>query len=252
MQLPLAVTDAKSVLQLLFKIITAPLWFFDAVDKESLVLAIPHGFRRGLLKVLFWPTLLWTMLLHRAMPNDRRWWDRIDHRVIIGALPLRRQIEMLSGVERVTGVINFCDEFAGHADYERAGIRQLRLPTLDYCSPTTQQLETGLDFIRKQPVGGSVYVHCKAGRGRAGTMLMAYLMDDKGLSPAEAQARLSAARPHVSPRLYKRPSIREMHRRAQQRALMQRADALRQAQAQAAQAQAAQPQPAGAPPEQPM
>ena len=77
---------------------------------------------------------------------------------------------------------------AGHPEYEAAGIRQLRLPTLDYCSPTTQQLEAGLDFIRRQPAGGSVYVHCKAGRGRAGTMLMAYLIDAKRMSPTQAQA----------------------------------------------------------------
>ena len=113
--------------------------------------------------------------------------------------------------------------------YDSHGMRQLRLPTLDYCSPTTQQvrndacgvlafgacgqrrwrarlvtdgadeprptlharaqLEAGLDFIRRQPPGASVYVHCKAGRGRAGTMLMAYLMDGRGLTPSEAQVR---------------------------------------------------------------
>ena len=41
-----------------------------------------------------------------------------------------------------------------------------------FCSPTCFfQVENGLDFIRKQPPGGTVYVHCKAGRGRAGTMV---------------------------------------------------------------------------------
>ena len=118
--------------------------------------------------------------------------------------------------------VNFCDEFAGHREYEGAGIRQLRLPVLDYCSPTAQQLENGLEFIREQPAGGCTYVHCKAGRGRAGTMAMAYLMTDRGLAPADAQAELSRVRPHVSPRLWKRPSVREMHRRNQQRMLLQR------------------------------
>ena len=70
-------------------------------------------------------------------------------------------------------------------------MRQLRLPVLDYCAPSTQQLETGLDFIRRQPQGGTVYVHCKAGRGRAGTMLMAYLMDSRGITPQQAQELLS-------------------------------------------------------------
>ena len=218
-------SDAMSMVMLvfkkLFKIITAPLWFFDAVDKEAFVLSIPLPIRRRLLKVMFWPTLMWTLLLHNAMPDKRRWYDRVDAKVIIGALPLKRQLDTLSRIERVTGVINFCDEFSGHPDYERYGMRQLRLPTLDYCAPTTQQLEAGLDFIRRQPAGGTVYVHCKAGRGRAGTMLMAYLMDERGLSPEKAQHALSEARPHVSPRLWRRPSVREFHRRSQQRALLQ-------------------------------
>jgi len=222
----------KQIIKMLVSILTAPLWFFDAVDKEAFILSMPFGFRKRMLKIMFWPTLAWTILLHRAMPDQRRWYDRVDSRVIIGALPLKRHLETLARVERVTGLINFCDEWEGHDEYPRLGMRQLRLPTLDYCAPTTQQLETGLDFIRRQPAGGSVYVHCKAGRGRAGTMLMAYLMDEGRLTPTEAQAKLSAVRPHVSPRLWRRPSVRELHRRAQQRALMaQQAQAQAQAQA---------------------
>jgi len=201
--------------------LTAPLWFFDAVDKESVVMSIPYGVRRRLLKIMFGPTLAWTILLHRTMPDQRRWYDRVDERVIIGALPLKRQLPTLVNVERVTGVLNFCDEFPGLPEYEAASVRQLRLPTLDYCSPTAQQLENGLEFIRKQPPGGCVYVHCKAGRGRAGTMVMAYLVADKGMSPLQAQEHLSRIRPHVSPRLWKRATVREMHRRTQQRLLAQ-------------------------------
>ena len=231
------------LLKAVVKVLTAPLWFFDKVDKEAFVLSIPLPIRKQLLRIMFWPTLWWTILLHNLMPDKRRWYDRVDPRVIIGALPLKRHLEMLARVERVTGIINFCDEFAGHSEYERVGMRQLRLPTLDYCSPTAQQLEAGLDFIRRQPPGGSVYVHCKAGRGRAGTMLMAYLIEDKGLNPQEAQEALSAARPHVSPRLWKRPSVRELHRRVQQRTLMRAQQA---AQAAAASQQQQQQQQAAA------
>ena len=108
---------------------------------------------------MFLPTLLWTIFLHRAMPDQRRWYDRLDNRVIIGALPLKRQIDALSRVERVTGVLNFCDEFAGHREYEGAGIRQLRLPVLDYCSPTAQQLENGpgsAGAVRVHPGGAAL------------------------------------------------------------------------------------------------
>ena len=149
-----------------------------------------------------------------------------------------------------------CDEFGGHPrEYARYRMRELRLPTMDYCSPTAQQVENGLDFIRRQPPGGTVYIHCKAGRGRAGTMSVAYLMAEKGLSPQQAQAALTAVRPHVSPRLWKRPTVRELYRRQRQRMLLQQQQAAQaaqaaqmQAQAQAAQMQAAQAQ-AAPPPE---
>ena len=50
---------------------------------------------------------------------------------------------------------------------------------------------------------------------RAGSMLIAYLMAEKDLSPALAQQELLRIRPHVSPRLWARPSVRELHRRRQ-------------------------------------
>ena len=82
----------SSVTHTIFKVLMAPLWFFDAVDKEAIIMSLPYGVRRTLLKVMFWPTLFWTMLLHKSMPEQRRWYDRIDERVIIGALPLKRQV----------------------------------------------------------------------------------------------------------------------------------------------------------------
>ena len=84
-------TDVRSAAKYLLNVLTAPLWFFDAVDKEKVVMSLPYAVRRFLLKALFYPTLFWTMLLHRVMPNERRWFDRVDSRVIIGALPLRRR-----------------------------------------------------------------------------------------------------------------------------------------------------------------
>ena len=106
----------KSLMKAAVSVLTAPLWFFDAVDKEAFILSLPLGFRRQMLRIMFWPTLMWTLLLHKLMPDKRRWYDRVDSRVIIGALPLKRDLSTLSRVERVTGVINFCDEFDGHAE----------------------------------------------------------------------------------------------------------------------------------------
>ena len=38
-------------------------------------------------------------------------------------------------------------------------------------------------------------------------MAMAYLITEKGMTPAQAQAELRRIRPHVSPRLWRRPLL---------------------------------------------
>ena len=95
-----ALSSARSMLRMLFSILSAPLWFFDAVDKEAFVTSIPLKLRRRILQVMFYPTLFWTILLHRMMPEQRRWYDRIDSRVIIGALPLKTDLPTLARVFR--------------------------------------------------------------------------------------------------------------------------------------------------------
>jgi hypothetical protein len=42
----------KAVLKTLMSVLTAPLWFFDAVDKEAFVMSIPVSVRRRLLKIM--------------------------------------------------------------------------------------------------------------------------------------------------------------------------------------------------------
>lgn len=48
----------------------------------------------------------------------------------------------------VRGVINTCEEFAGpQRTYAKHNITQIRLPCVDYCSPTLDQVETAMKFI---------------------------------------------------------------------------------------------------------
>jgi Dual specificity phosphatase, catalytic domain len=50
------------------------------------------------------------------------------------------------------------------------------IPLLDRSAPTTQQLETGVEFIRQNIAKGPVYVHCALGHGRSATFVIAYLV----------------------------------------------------------------------------
>lgn len=121
-----------------------------------------------------------TPQLHVGGQYRRRGWGRLRQRGI-------------------TAVVNVRTEF----DDEAAGIapqRYLYLPTPDDHPPSLEDLWTGVDFIRKELLrGGSVYVHCGAGVGRAPAMVAAYLVST-GLTADEAWARIREVRPFVRPK----------------------------------------------------
>jgi hypothetical protein len=63
----------------------------------------------------------------------------------------------------VRGVVNCCEEYMGPVKtYERHQIRHLHIPTVDYTSPTMEQIEEALAFIEEHVKRGeTVYIHCK-------------------------------------------------------------------------------------------
>lgn len=107
----------------------------------------------------------------------------------------------------VTAVVNMRVEF----DDNHAGIaprRYLYLPTIDDTAPTLSHLREGVEFITKElERGGSVYVHCASGVGRAPALAAAYLVST-GLSPEEAWHRIRAVRPFVRPTIAQVEQVR--------------------------------------------
>lgn len=174
-----------------------------------LLLMSSPRFNRLYARSVFYPTLAWNYMLARVL-KARRWWDRIDPHVIVGAYPFGRDVEGLYK-EGVRAVVNTCEEYAGPIlQYERHGIDQLRIPTTDFTHPRLKDTEQAVDFIQKHvEAGNSVYIHCKAGRARSATVAMCWLMKYRGLSIDEAQSRLLETRPHVHPQLTGRPVVRE-------------------------------------------
>lgn len=160
-------------------------------------------------RVTFAPTLAWNFLLARVF-RWRRWWDEIDPHVTMGAFPFSFDVPRL-GRAGIGAVVNTCEEYAGPvAAYRRAGIEQLRIPTVDFTPPTLEDVERAVAFMQKQIAQGrGVYVHCKAGRARSGTVVLCYLISAKGMTPEQAQERILHHRPHANPRLLQRPVVRE-------------------------------------------
>ncbi len=169
--------------------------------------------RRLVARWVYVPTLGYNVLLGRIL-RVRRWWSEVQPELIIGARPLRGDPQRLHRIG-VTGVVNLCEEFPGPvADYERLGIEQLWIPTTDFHHPPLADVEAGADFIQRHARrGGRVYVHCKAGRARSATVALWWLVKYRQHTPESAQRLLQGARPHVNPRIYRRPVIQELYRR---------------------------------------
>ncbi|MDA7978491.1 MAG: dual specificity protein phosphatase family protein [Pirellulales bacterium] len=164
-------------------------------------------------RLVFYPTLAWNFLLARIL-RVRRWWDRVDPLVIVGAYPFARDVAELHAAG-VRAVVNTCEEYNGPvAEYQQLQIEQLHIPTTDFTHPRLSDVERAVNFVQKHvEAEETVYIHCKAGRARSATIAICWLIKHRGMTPQAAQAKLLEARPHINPHLTQRPVVIEFANR---------------------------------------
>jgi len=155
-------------------------------------------------RVTYLPTLAYNLGMERL--SLRRWYDRIDNTVILGALPFRSAYtEKMVSAEKIGGVVSMNEDYElsmfSHQlpGWRNLGVDFLQLATVDiFHAPNQEKLERGVDFINSvAPTGQSVYVHCKAGRTRSATLVGCYLMTANGWTPEQAVQHMKERRPHV-------------------------------------------------------
>ncbi|NP_001171798.1 protein-tyrosine phosphatase mitochondrial 1-like [Saccoglossus kowalevskii] len=154
-------------------------------------------------RVLYYPTLLFNVVMSKV--SSRRWYDRIDSTVILGALPFRGITKQLVEDENVRAVITMNEEYEtrfwvnNKEEWEAAGVEQLRLTTQDFVgTPSSENVNKAVDFIYKyKEMNKSVYIHCKAGRTRSATITACYLMKDNGWNPQTAYNFIKSKRSHI-------------------------------------------------------
>jgi atypical dual specificity phosphatase len=154
-------------------------------------------------RLTFYPTLAYNITLNRLA--IRRWYDRIDDTVVLGALPWRTLTPQLLEGEKIKGVISMNEDFElahwvpSKQEWNNHGVEFLQLNTPDiFHAPTQEKLRRGVDFIKKfEGTGTSVYVHCKAGRTRSATLVGCYLIDKHRWEPKTAVEFMKSKRNHV-------------------------------------------------------
>eukprot|EP00457_Paulinella_chromatophora_P013126 gb/GEZN01013400.1/.p1 GENE.gb/GEZN01013400.1/~~gb/GEZN01013400.1/.p1 ORF type:complete len:245 (+),score=36.90 gb/GEZN01013400.1/:172-906(+) len=171
-------------------------------------------------RALFNVSLFYT--LNRNKLLGHRAYDRVLPRVILGAIPLQKQLPNLLQQEQVTSVLSVVQRFELEAgflwqpvspqEWTRAKVQQLVIDAPDFGPVPIAKLEQGADFLHKQlqkSTDGSIYVHCKAGRGRSTSVLLMYLTKHRGMDFDSAWSLLSTKRPQIHLNRGQKAAIKE-------------------------------------------
>ncbi|MBA3237768.1 MAG: dual specificity protein phosphatase family protein [Parachlamydiaceae bacterium] len=145
-------------------------------------------------------------------------WDTIlripesKTQIVLGALPIksallsRQDLETLKaeGIEAILSVTELFENQTTDGitsnpitpeEWVEADILQLQLGTPDFETIPLKTIQRGVEFIRWNIENGrSVYVHCKAGRGRSALILMCYLIRYQDMSSKQAYAHVQEHR----------------------------------------------------------
>lgn len=136
--------------------------------------------------------------LHRRRKGvSRRKLSEISPQLHVGGQHRKKGYQRL--LKRgITAIVNMREEKYSDVSKGIAGERHLHLPTIDHTPPSIEDLMRGVAFITEEIEvhGGKVYIHCRAGCGRAPSMAAAYLIST-GMTRKEALKFIKKVRPFI-------------------------------------------------------
>jgi len=121
-------------------------------------------------------------LLAQQSAEGIRNFYQVDPHVYRGAQPDREGLQFLAKLG-VTTVINLRQDGPGARREERlvteAGMKYVHVPMTGLTPPTDTEIKQILGLLEDQ-TSGAVFVHCKRGADRTGTVIAAYRVDHDG------------------------------------------------------------------------
>ena len=203
---PLITTLALSAIAM------ATLPFTIGVTAVGLTLAFfvsyPHRVPANLLYEIAVLDLIVRDKLSRIFPSLKQtWWHQITPGLYLGGIPLasRNHLEKIKslGVRHVLAILE-ADEAEKETffsaplkknDWQTAGIEYRRISCPDMTPPSLEELTEAAAWLsRRIEAGETVYINCKAGRGRSAMMVIAHLIYNQGMALKEAIAFLLSIR----------------------------------------------------------
>jgi predicted protein tyrosine phosphatase len=149
---------------------------------------IPLATRIGLA-----PYFIASWLLHRYFRRHNKPFSRIDDRLILGRRLSDREVKKLDGIN---AILDMTAEFPEPKEFLKLPYKNISL--LDWTSPTQNQLDEAVAFIREHKNNGTVYLHCALGLSRGACVAAAWLLvEGLAVNVEEAIDSLQRLRPGV-------------------------------------------------------
>ena len=126
-------------------------------------------------------TLGYNMLTNYMDPINCPWWSKIDNGLYLGAIPLQMYEHDAELNDLGVDIVLSCmEEFELSIDEDTWNSRQIEnilIESPDFLPVSLEKINLGVDIVKSALDNNkTIYVHCKAGKGRSVTIVMAYIL----------------------------------------------------------------------------
>lgn len=162
---------------------------------------------------LKWPIYQVSLFYTKKIIDQNHWWHKVpDQPIYIGALPLLEENHhsLLKDLN-VTHVLSILEPFeledsfiaspVKPGDWDALGIHATRLDAEDFKPVSQETLYKAVQSLNLilEHSKSTVYIHCKAGRGRSASILLTYLsLHRKNFTFEENYTFLQSIRPAIN------------------------------------------------------
>jgi atypical dual specificity phosphatase len=156
--------------------------------------------RRYIIHLLYdIPAFLIVILLKLLNNPLNSLYSQITEYSYIGCLPTSNDVIQLNRIG-IKYVVNMCAEYKGPIKtYQKYGIQELYLPTIDSTAPSLKSIEKAIEFLHQAYLKKEkMFIHCKCGMARSATILFCHLIANEHFSPENAIKLIKQKRPEVT------------------------------------------------------
>eukprot|EP01060_Flectonema_neradi_P013395 TRINITY_DN20165_c0_g1_i1.p1 TRINITY_DN20165_c0_g1~~TRINITY_DN20165_c0_g1_i1.p1 ORF type:complete len:259 (+),score=33.41 TRINITY_DN20165_c0_g1_i1:37-813(+) len=196
--------------------ITIPLAIVPMIFAKLCVELQRYGVRRGghmtwfASRLTLWPTVAMYAVMDTI--GVRQYYDEVHKDIFVGGAPYDSLAVEFIQKHSINTVINCCEEYPGPISiYEQHGVSYFNLNCLDFCDVPLDKIEATMQHLSSlsepRPI---IYIHCKAGKGRAVTIATAWLaLKHLEGDTKTANEQVKKARPSAISSVHLRPDMLE-------------------------------------------